>query len=83
MCSLKLKFNKQLELIPWVISSPSREMFAVALVRQPGVNARVVKPVEFQELNDTLTYICRLWSTINESVNEMLKEKAASKLLRN
>jgi CheY-like chemotaxis protein len=62
----RIKSDPALKQIPVVIFSSSREEQDVNESYDMGVNAYVVKPVNFDEFNNALTNLSRFWSQVNE-----------------
>jgi CheY-like chemotaxis protein len=67
----QLKSDPQLKNIPVVIFSSSREPSDIVRSYQLGVNAYVVKPVDFQQFNDTVKNVRRFWAETNEPPREL------------
>ncbi|MFZ0545658.1 MAG: response regulator [Candidatus Promineifilaceae bacterium] len=62
----QIKKDKQLRTIPVVMLTSSREEQDVAESYQLGVNAYVVKPIDFQEYVKVIKEIGWFWAVINE-----------------
>jgi CheY-like chemotaxis protein len=62
----KIRSDQRLRLIPVVILSSSREERDLVESYQLGVNAYVVKPVDFQEFMEAVKNLGLFWAIINE-----------------
>ncbi len=62
----RIKADAQLKMIPVVVSSSSRESPDVAACYQHGVNAYVVKPVDFAEFVKAVQQLGVFWAVVNE-----------------
>jgi CheY-like chemotaxis protein len=62
----QIKSDPQLQMIPVVMLTSSREDADVASSYQRGVNAYVVKPVTFSRFVDALRELGVFWAEINE-----------------
>lgn len=62
----QIKTDKDLQMIPVVILTSSRESRDLESCYQLGVNAYVVKPVKFMEFVDAVRQIGVFWALINE-----------------
>lgn len=62
----QIKSDSQLQMIPVVMLTSSREEADVASSYQRGVNAYVVKPVTFSRFVDALRELGVFWAEINE-----------------
>ena len=63
----QLKNDPQLKLIPIVMLTSSREEKDLVDAYQLGVNAYVVKPVDFQEFVEAVKNVGLFWAIINET----------------
>lgn len=61
-----IKADKQLKVIPVVMLSSSREAPDLAGCYQHGVNAYVVKPVDFSEFMQAIKQLGLFWAAVNE-----------------
>jgi CheY-like chemotaxis protein len=61
-----VKADKHLKSIPIVVLTSSRETLDLIEFYKHGVNAYVVKPVEFTEFMSVIKQLVAFWSTINE-----------------
>ncbi|MGB7746481.1 MAG: response regulator [Verrucomicrobiia bacterium] len=61
-----IKADKQLKILPVVVLSSSRETPDVAECYRHGVNAYVVKPVDFAEFMKAVKLLGIFWAAINE-----------------
>ncbi|NDE99719.1 MAG: response regulator [Verrucomicrobia bacterium] len=62
----QMKADPELRTIPVVILTSSREESDLAQSYQAGVNAYVVKPVDFQQYLEAVQQLGRFWAHINE-----------------
>jgi len=62
----QLKADEQMQLIPVVILTSSRESQDLAECYRLGVNAYVVKPVRFAEFVEAVKQIGVFWALVNE-----------------
>ena len=62
----RIKANEQTRLIPIVVLTSSREDRDLVECYQLGVNAYVVKPVQFSAFADAIRHIGAFWAIINE-----------------
>jgi CheY-like chemotaxis protein len=63
----KIRSNAELRLIPVVILTSSREERDLVEGYSLGVNAYVVKPVDFQQFMDAIKQIGAFWAVVNEA----------------
>jgi CheY-like chemotaxis protein len=68
-----------LKIIPVVVLSSSRETPDLVECYQHGVNAYVVKPVDFVEFMDSVKQLGIFWAVVNEPPPVTLREKAGVK----
>jgi CheY-like chemotaxis protein len=61
-----IKADKNLKTIPVVVLSSSRETSDLAGSYQLGVNAYVVKPLDFFEFGKAVKQLAIFWATVNE-----------------
>ena len=61
-----IRSNPALKLIPVVMLTSSREEFDLHKCYKQGVNAYVVKPVEYKEFFDSVKQLGIFWALINE-----------------
>ena len=61
-----IKMDDYLTIIPVVVLSSSRETADLVACYKHGVNACVVKPVDFSEFRKTLNQLIVFWAAINE-----------------
>jgi CheY-like chemotaxis protein len=61
-----IKGDEQLKTLPVVVLTSSREESDLIKSYQLGVNAYVVKPVEFKDFVDAVSEIGAFWAIINE-----------------
>jgi CheY-like chemotaxis protein len=62
----EIKNDSELKMIPVVMLTSSREEKDLIQSYMMGVNAYVVKPVDFYEFNDSLKQLGSFWSVLNE-----------------
>jgi CheY-like chemotaxis protein len=62
----QLKSDEQLRMIPVVVLTSSREERDMVASYQLGVNAYVVKPVDFHEFVNAIRELGVFWAIINE-----------------
>jgi len=70
-----IKADEQLKIIPVVVLSSSRETPDVAECYRLGVNAYVVKPVDFAEFMKAVKLVGVFWAAINEPPILALREE--------
>ncbi len=63
----QMKSDPQLKLIPVVVMTSSREEQDISKSYQLGVNAYVVKPLDFHEFTDAVEQVGAFWAILNES----------------
>ena len=61
-----IKSDKSVSSIPVVVLTSSREESDVSMSYQLGVNAYVVKPVDFAELQQAVKELGAFWARVNE-----------------
>lgn len=69
----QIKSNDKLKTIPVVMFTSSREEQDLFNSYNLGVNAYVVKPVDFQEFREVLQNLGLFWAVINQPPPEMLQ----------
>ena len=62
----QIKSDPQLKTIPVVVLTSSREESDLVTSYQLGVNAYIVKPVQFQEFVEAVKQLGAFWAVINE-----------------
>ena len=62
----QIKSDPQLKTIPVVVLTSSREESDLVKSYQLGVNAYIVKPVQFQEFVEAVKQLGAFWAVINE-----------------
>ena len=62
----RIKADQQLQMIPVVMVTSSREQQDVLKSYKLGVNAYVVKPIDFQQFNDAIKQLGLFWAVLNE-----------------
>ena len=72
----QLKQDEQLKLIPVVIMTSSREEQDVIESYRLGVNAYVVKPIDFPQFTEAIKTLGLFWIVINQPPPERLPPKA-------
>jgi CheY-like chemotaxis protein len=71
----EIKSDPELKAIPVVMLTSSREERDLVMSYHLGVNAYVVKPVNFQEFVDAVKELGVFWAIINEPPPESVKKK--------
>jgi CheY-like chemotaxis protein len=71
----QIKADKNLELIPIVVLTSSRESRDLEECYKLGVNSYVVKPVRFTEFIEAVRQIGVYWALINEGPPDSVKSK--------
>ncbi len=71
----QMKSDPQLKLIPVVVMTSSREEQDVLDSYQLGVNAYVVKPLDFHEFTDAVKQVGAFWAILNEPPPGSVKHK--------
>jgi CheY-like chemotaxis protein len=62
----QIKSDPQLKMIPVVVLTSSREEPDLVNCYQLGVNAYIVKPVQFQEFVEAVKQVGAFWAVVNE-----------------
>jgi two-component system response regulator len=62
----QIKGDPQLKVIPVVVLTSSREEQDLVVSYKLGVNAYIVKPVQFQEFVDAVKILGAFWAVLNE-----------------
>jgi CheY-like chemotaxis protein len=62
----EIKGDSELRMIPVVMLTSSREEQDLYMSYSLGVNAYIVKPVDFYQFNDTLKQLGSFWAILNE-----------------
>jgi len=62
----QIKSDPQLQMIPVVVLTSSREEQDLVTSYQLGVNAYIVKPVQFQEFVEAVKLLGAFWAVVNE-----------------
>ncbi len=70
-----MKSDEQLQAIPVVVFSSSRETADLIECYKHGVNSYVVKPVDFSDFVKAVKHLVIFWATINESLPHIIREK--------
>lgn len=73
----QIKSDPELRLIPVVMLTSSREDRDLLRSYQLGVNAYVVKPVDFHEFVDAVQQVGAFWAITNETPPRWLESEAA------
>jgi CheY-like chemotaxis protein len=71
----QIKADGQLKLIPVVVLTSSREEKDMVASYELGVNAYVVKPVEFHEFVNAIKELGAFWAVINEPPPGSVKKR--------
>jgi len=77
-----IKSDEFLKVIPVVMLSSSRETPDLAECYSYGVNAYVVKPVDFGEFMKAVKMLGIFWAAINEPPSATAREEAAAQMAR-
>jgi len=72
----QLKSDEQMKVIPIVILTSSREEQDLIKGYSLGVNAYVVKPIDFAQLLDAVKQLGLFWAVLNEPPVQNLKRAA-------
>lgn len=72
----QIKRDEKLKMIPVVMLTSSREERDVIQSYQLGVNAYVVKPIDFQDFTSAVKEIGLFWTVINETPGSALHAAA-------
>jgi len=72
----QIKGDERLKVIPIVILTSSREEQDLVRSYKLGVNAYVVKPIDFQQLIDAVKQLGLFWAVLNEPPVQTLKQAA-------
>ena len=72
----RIKSDSQLKTIPVVMLTSSREEPDLAASYELGVNAYVVKPVDFQQFAEAAKHVGIFWAILNESPNQPAQPSA-------
>ena len=70
-----IKADEHLKMIPVVALSSSREVPDLVGCYKHGVNAYVVKPVDFAEFVKVVGHLCIFWAAINEPPPDVSREE--------
>lgn len=62
----QIKSDPDLQMIPVVMVTSSREQQDLLKSYKLGVNAYVVKPIDFQQFNDAIKQLGLFWAVLNE-----------------
>ena len=62
----QVKSDPQLKMIPVVVMTSSREEQDVATSYELGVNAYIVKPVQFEDFVEAVRLVGAFWAVVNE-----------------
>ncbi|MGD9994486.1 MAG: response regulator [Salinivirgaceae bacterium] len=63
----KIKQNEETRAIPVIVLSSSKETGDIKKAYQMGANSFVVKPVSFEDYEQTLDNLAHYWLTLNQS----------------
>lgn len=74
----QIKGDPQLKVIPVVVMTSSREEQDVVNSYHLGVNAYVVKPLNFQEFVDAVKQVGAFWAVLNEPPPESLRRRSST-----
>ena len=62
----QMKTDGELKMIPVIVITSSREEPDIKKAYELGVNAYVVKPVDFQQFMDAISQVGLFWAVVNE-----------------
>lgn len=62
----QMKTDGELKMIPVIVITSSREEPDIKKAYKLGVNAYVVKPVDFQQFMDAISQVGLFWAVVNE-----------------
>ena len=62
----QMKTDGELKMIPVIVITSSREEPDIKKAYEQGVNAYVVKPVDFQQFMDAISQVGLFWAVVNE-----------------
>jgi len=74
-----IKADEDLKIIPVVVLSSSRETPDLIECYKHGVNAYVVKPVDFDEFMEAVKLLGIFWAVVNEPPLQTRREKTRSR----
>jgi len=74
-----IKADEQLKMIPVVVLSSSRETPDLTECYRIGVNAYVVKPVDFTDFMQAIKQLGLFWAAVNEPPPDVLQKETAAK----
>jgi len=72
----QMKSDEQMKVVPIVVLTSSREEQDLVKSYKLGVNAYVVKPINFQQLIDAVKQLGLFWAVLNEAPVQSLKRAA-------
>ena len=72
----QIKSDEQMKVVPIVVLTSSREEQDLVKSYKLGVNAYVVKPINFQQLIDAVKQLGLFWAVLNEPPVQNLKRAA-------
>jgi len=72
----QIKSDEQMKVVPIVVLTSSREEQDLVKSYKLGVNAYVVKPINFQQLIDAVKQLGLFWAVLNEAPVQSLKRAA-------
>jgi DNA-binding response OmpR family regulator len=75
----QIKDNPQFKMIPVVVMTSSREESDLVMSYQLGVNAYVVKPVNFQDFVAAVKLLGSFWAVVNEPPPNSVRPVRAGK----
>jgi len=71
----QIKSDPQLKTIPVVVMTSSREESDLVTSYQLGVNAYIVKPVQFKEFVEAVKLVGAFWAVINEPPPDSMRSE--------
>jgi CheY-like chemotaxis protein len=73
----QIKSDEQMKTVPVVMVTSSREEQDLVRSYKLGVNAYVVKPIDFEQLVDAIKQLGLFWAVINEPPSGTMQKRAA------
>jgi len=70
----QIKADEKLKVIPVVILTSSREEQDLVRSYELGVNAYVVKPIDFQQFIQAVKQLGLFWAVVNEAPNGSIRK---------
>jgi DNA-binding response OmpR family regulator len=67
----KIRADEELEMVPVVVLSSSRERKDIAEAYKLGANAYIVKPIDFNEFVEARNHLSAFWAIFNKPPTEV------------